>query len=181
MCKTEFLTSVPALCLYAALAAAVFLWGRSKRKKPEPAEWAPAKNETWIFCGNGDACFSAKVIMEQLDKKCSKVIHRYYIGRIPDGGVSISRPNAVCGDIRLSNAEEAAYTVSRLHAFIGCGENGFYIRENESGTCNGTYLDDGTQVRQTAITNGMIIFLGTQPLHFHIPSEKRYPPHGYLY
>ena len=115
----------------------------------------------------------ALITVEQLTADRLTVCASFVVTNIPNQGVPVSRPGAGSGGIRLRDTGRAVHTVGEEHARIGCDAKGFFIQEREDGTANGMCLMSGTTVQEVSITDGMIIFLGEQPIRFRIPSEKR--------
>lgn len=123
--------------------------------------------------GGGFTVVSTKLFVEQLSEDCRSVIKSFSVGEIPAHGVSISRPDAQFGTIKLSDAVNCAYTVSNQHAWIGCDADGFYIQEREGGTVNGMFKADGfSRIEEANITDGLILYLGEQPIRFTFPKRK---------
>ena len=87
--------------------------------------------------------------------------------------MSITRPNAVCGTIKLNDTVRCAYTVSEQHAWIGCDADGYYLQEREGGTVNGMFKADGiSKIEEISISDGLIVYLGEQPIRFRFPKRK---------
>ena len=123
--------------------------------------------------GSGHTVVSTKLFVDQLDEDLSTVIHSFPIGEISKHGVSISRPGAVYGTVKLRDAGHCAHTVSEEHARIGHDTDGFYIQEREGGTTNGMFLRDGiSRIEEASITDGLILYLGEQPIRFRFPKRK---------
>ena len=107
--------------------------------------------------------------VDQLDPRTLKTVRRFQIRSIPEYGVSISRPDCSHGDIILMNFCKEAFTVSEDHARILKDEDGFFIQDN--GSHNLMHVKGcNTPVAEAAIEEGMIVFLGTQPLRFTFPN-----------
>lgn len=112
------------------------------------------------------------ITVEELTEEMM-VYARFDVTTIPGTGVSISRPNSMLGDIKLQGSGTDAYTVAEEHVRIGLDAHGFYIQERDNGTANGMFLKDGvTRIGETDITDGMIVYLGSQPIRFRIPKRK---------
>ena len=124
--------------------------------------------------GRGCTVVCTKLFVDQLDEySLDSVIASFPIGEISNRGVSISRPGALYGTVKLRDVGHSAYTVSEEHARIGHDEAGFYIQEREDGTTNGMFLGDGiTMVKEAAITDGMVLYLGEQPIRFRFPKRN---------
>ena len=110
-----------------------------------------------------------RLIMEQLNPKTMKSVKEFKVGSIPKEGVSISRPNAEVDDgILLSKATSEAFTVSPHHAVIAEDEKGLFIQDCHSK--NNMFDKDHNKVEELDITDGMIVYLGRQPVRFSIPA-----------
>ena len=105
------------------------------------------------------------LVLEQLNKDMD-VVARFTIPQIPATGVSVSRPGAEEGSIRLSDSLKEACTVSQCHIRIGLDEKGFFFNEKVNGTTNGVYLYSGEKVCGASIHDGMIVYLGDQAVRF---------------
>lgn len=113
---------------------------------------------------------STKLYLEQLDMKSKKVTHRFAIEFIPPEGISVSRPDAKTGDILLDPACEEAYSVSERHLLIGEDSKGFFAVDNDS--TNHTFVNhDPKPIDEISINDGLILFLGQQPIRFVFPKE----------
>ena len=106
--------------------------------------------------------------VDQLDPATMKRVSRFSVCDIPENGVGISRPNADKGDIFLSGKTKTALTVSENHALIGIDDSGLFLQDNYSS--NHTYREDGkTRIDEVDITDGLILYLGSQPVRFSLP------------
>lgn len=113
-----------------------------------------------------------RLIVEQLSMKTGKVVHRYSIQDIPEDGVSISRPTANEGDILLDPVCPEANSVSQCHLLIGEDEQGFFVVDNHSR--QGTYINGiDERIEGTAVTNGLVLMLGKQPIRFVFPAAPK--------
>lgn len=108
--------------------------------------------------------------IEQLDPKTMQAVHSYDVTDIPGMGVSISRPNAARGSIKLDPAVREAYTVSQEHVRIGRDDAGIFIQDRKriGRMCQA----DGGIVEELDITDGLVLYLGSQPLRFRIPGAR---------
>lgn len=109
--------------------------------------------------------------VEQLNPQTMKPVKSFQVCRIPENGVTISRPDArTDGEecILLSDATREAYTVSANHARIGIDEAGMFLQD--CGSHNRMYREgERRAIDETDITDGLVVFLGMQPLRFTIP------------
>ena len=113
-----------------------------------------------------------KLIVEQLSMKTGKVVHRYSIQELGESGCYISRPTAKEGDILLDPICPEAASVSSCHLFIGEDEQGIYVVDNNSRL--GTYVNGIDEpIKGTAVTNGLVLMLGKQPIRFVIPKPPK--------
>ena len=123
--------------------------------------------------GRGRTVVSTKLFVDQLDEDLRDVVDSFPIGEIPKRGVSISRPGAQYGTVKLHDAGHYSHTVSEEHAWIGCDEDGFYLQEREGGTTNGMFKEDGfSKIEEISISDGLIVYLGEQPIRFRFPKRK---------
>lgn len=106
--------------------------------------------------------------VEQLHPDTNKVIERFEIHDIPVMGVTISRPDAQRGTIKLNPAVRAAYTVSENHVRIGRDAQGMFVQDQKN---DGRMRLPRTRavVEEIDIKDGLILQLGMQPLRFLIP------------
>ena len=106
--------------------------------------------------------------VEQLHPDTNKVIERFEIHDIPVMGVTISRPDARRGTIKLNPAVRAAYTVSENHVRIGRDAQGMFVQDQKN---DGRMRLPRTRavVEEIDIKDGLILQLGMQPLRFLIP------------
>lgn len=125
------------------------------------------------------------LVVEQLDPKTLKTVEQFLICGIPEYGLSISRPDSPHGDIVLRDYSEEAFTVSEDHARILQDEDGFYLQD--SGSRNLLYVRGArTPCDEVAIGDGLIVYLGKQPIRFSIPNpfdsdlpgQTRVSPYG---
>ena len=108
------------------------------------------------------------LLVEQLDPKSMKPVKRFQVRDIPEYGVSVSRPDSAHGDIILADFSEEAFTVSEDHARILRDEDGFFLQD--SGSRNLVYVKGSrTPVDEVSIEDGLVVFLGMQPLRFFFP------------
>lgn len=115
--------------------------------------------------GGGETVIVPVMHIEQLDENCEHVVATFKVGTIGEKGLSISRPGAETGDILLSSRVDCAHTVSTQHILIGHDEKGYFLQDNHSK--NSTFLDgDPNPVDELDITDGMIVWLGDQPIRF---------------
>lgn len=146
-------------------------------KKTKPKPWNPPVTPTVTYI--------PKVLtIEQLSEDGRQVIETFDIKenmvRMLDlECISISRPGAQ-GDIVLSAGEQCAYTVSEAHILIARDKDAgvLYFWERDGGTTNDTFLADGTKVTKGDITDGMLLYLGHQPIRFRIPKRKTISKHA---
>lgn len=136
----------------------------AQRYRPQKAESRKAALET----ESGATMILPALYMEQLDPATMKMVQRFEITNVPSMGIAISRPNAVHGDIKLNASVKAAFSVSENHARIGRDEQGFFIQDQKN---DGRMRLGKTKmvVEEADITNGLILYLGIQPLRFVIP------------
>ena len=115
-----------------------------------------------------------KLFIDQLDPRTMEPVARFTVPTFPPNGVTISRPNADSGTFLLKDLhdpDEVAFTVSKNHVRIGMDSAGIYLQDNDS--LNKTYRDlGGDPVDELNITDGMIVYLGSQPIMFRIPNLK---------
>lgn len=118
---------------------------------------------------NGHTLWLPILFVDQLEPYTHKLLKRYKISDVPENGITISRPGANEGDIILTNATKVAYTVSQNHACIGKDSNGFFIQDQKSH--NKMFADGKAKpVDEIPITDGLVVYLGMQPIRFVIPS-----------
>ena len=179
----DIIPSLAVICLCGLIAFVLFLFMRGS----SIAEFARGLKDR--FGGNGykpprgkghnlpntPRCtvVSTKLFVDQLDEDLRDVVYSFPIGEIPKRGVSISRPGAQYGTVKLHDAGHYSYTVSEEHAWIGCDEDGFYLQEREGGTVNGMFKEDGfSKIEEISISDGLIVYLGEQPIRFRFPKRK---------
>lgn len=117
----------------------------------------------------GDTLLPPMLYIDQLDPRTMKVVKRFNLERIPEEGVSISRPNAKKGGIKLDDSIRESFTVSADHCRIGMDDKGIFLQDiRRDGRM---YLPKtGKVVDQVDITDGLVVVVGQQPLRFVIPS-----------
>lgn len=179
----DIIPSLAVICLCGLIAFVLFLFMRGS----SIAEFARSLKD--CFGGNGykpprgkghnlpntPRCtvVSTKLFVDQLDEDLRDVVDSFPIGEIPKRGVSISRPGAQYGTVKLHDAGHYSHTVSEEHAWIGCDEDGFYLQEREGGTTNGMFKEDGfSKIEEISISDGLIVYLGEQPIRFRFPKRK---------
>lgn len=153
--------------------ALVFL---GANRKPEGFSFKPIKPTAGAFSSgeekkktiNTKTRLLPCLILDQLDPKTLRTVKSFEIHDIPYIGVSVCNPHATRGDIILVNSGEEALTVSHEHLRIGRDDEGMYVQD--SGSANKTYTREGRIVDEAEITDGLILFLGTQPVRFRIPN-----------
>lgn len=115
-----------------------------------------------------------KLFIDQLDPSTMNPVARFTVPTFPPNGVTISRPDADSGTFRLKDLhdpDEVAFTVSENHVRIGMDRDGIYLQDNNS--TNKTYRETGGEpVDELDITDGMIVYLGSQPIMFRIPNMR---------
>lgn len=111
------------------------------------------------------------LLMDQLDPRTMKVVKTFKVHDIPSAGVTVSRPNALYGDIYLSDAVNAAYSVSEEHIRIGKDEKGMFIQDNGSSN-KLRVLGQNDPVDEVPITDKLVVLLGLQPLCFRVPKPS---------
>lgn len=120
--------------------------------------------------------------MEQLDPDTMRPYKHFPMDELTlwGDGYSISGSHATEGDIRLSGRFEQAQMVHTNHAIVCMDEKGCYITDNDS--INHMRLPNSREpVRQVAIENGTVVYLGPQPIRFvfarlegpDVPSRSR--------
>ena len=124
-------------------------------------------------CSNphkGETMLLPMLLVDQLNPKTMESVKKFPVCEIPEEGVPISRPNANIDDgILLSKATREAYTVSAHHAVIAMDEDGIFIQD--CGSHNKMFEKGrGKAVDELNITDGLIVYLGMQPLRFSIPT-----------
>lgn len=115
--------------------------------------------------------------IDQLDPATMRQIKRFELTDIPTTGASISRPNAPSGTIKLDGSVREAYSVSANHARIGMDDQGLFIQD-QKGTRRMRHGKTKQVIDEIEITNGLIIYLGLQPLRFVIPDFWSTTPAG---
>ena len=110
----------------------------------------------------------AVLYMDQLNPRTLELVERFEIDDIPAMGISISRPNAAYGSIKLNSNTKEAYTVSENHACIGKDSKGMFIQDRKNDGRMRLYKSKKV-VDEVELTDGLMIYLGTQPLRFVIP------------
>lgn len=175
----DVIPSLAVICLSGVIAFVLFLFMRGSSVSEFARSFKTKLNHNDRPVGSGPVSssgrtvVSTKLFVEQLDEDLCTVIEVFPIGEISKHGVSISRPDAEYGTVKLRDVGHCPRTVSEEHARIGFDAEGFYIQEREGGTTNHMYLGDGiTKVEEASITNGLIIYLGEQPIRFRFPKPK---------
>lgn len=99
--------------------------------------------------------------VQQLDEKAERVVHTFFVSRIPDYGVRISRPTAQTGEIKLLDTGWWARSVSQCHIAIGEDDKGLFWlnRDGRVKTKVGGILMGGKRVK-----DGDVLYLGAQPI-----------------
>lgn len=111
------------------------------------------------------------LVIEQLHPHTNEVVKSFPITTIPPEGLTISRPDAGKGTCRLSDEVRSARSVSSEHLIIGRDEKGIFAQDNHSS--NGTrIMGREEKVDEVAITDGLILLLGYQPVRFRLNSFK---------
>ena len=172
--------SQAAVLLLLALIAAAFLFLLRNGNKATLSHSARSENLSQLWNsfgkdaasyargGQGETMFLPMLFIDQLDPKTMESVKQFPVCDIPENGVTISRPNASSGGILLSKATREAYTVSANHAKIGMDEDGMFIQD--CGSHNKMYAKGSRKAAdELEITDGMIVYLGMQPLRFSIP------------
>ena len=117
---------------------------------------------------SGETMLLPMLFIDQLDPKTMESVEQFAVCDIPEKGVTISRPNAKSDGILLSKATKEAYTVSRNHAVIAMDDEGMFLQD--CGSHNKMFTNGIRKpVEQVDITDGLIVYLGMQPLRFSIP------------
>ena len=118
----------------------------------------------------GETMLLPLLFVDQLNPKTMESVKQFPVCEIPEEGVPISRPNANIDDgILLSKATREAYTVSARHAVIAMDEDGIFIQD--CGSHNKMFEKGrGKAVDELSVTDGLIVYLGMQPLRFSIPA-----------
>lgn len=162
------LMGLAVLMLAQAQTAEAWAWNRriGGGEKPSRKEADPQPRTGGI----GPAEPQCVLRIEQLDPKTMEVVRRYDVPDIPAVGVSISRPNAARGSIKLDPVVREAYTVSQEHVRIGCDDVGIFIQDRKN--VGRMHLEDGSVVEELDITDGLVLYLGSQPLRFRIPGDR---------
>ncbi len=135
-----------------------------KRPRPE-AESAPTQFRA-------DSALEAPVLffVEQLDPSDpQQVVQTFPVCEIPYDGVTISRPNAQKGTIKLSGQVQCAFTVSQEHIRIGKDDQGLFLQDMRM---DGRVLHNEAPVTDVDITDGLVLILGDQPLRFRVPGRQ---------
>lgn len=119
--------------------------------------------------GSGDTLLPPMLYVDQLDPRTMKLVKRFDLERIPDKGVSISRPNAKQGGIKLDDSIREAFTVSADHCRIGMDDKGIFLQDMRKD--GRMYLPKtGKVVDQVDVVDGLVVVVGRQPLRFVIPN-----------
>ena len=118
----------------------------------------------------GVTVISPNLKVEQLDVSCKTVVETFIISVKKNRDWFISRPDGE-GDIILKKTDhfnrdaDCAFTVSNRHAVIACDDQGLFIQDNDSS--NGMYIWGNFEPQEElAISNGLVIALGDQPIRF---------------
>ena len=120
--------------------------------------------------GGGHTIIPTVLYVDQLNPRTLELVERFEIDQIPAMGISISRPNATYGSIKLNSGTKEAYTVSENHACIGLDDKGIFIQDRKNDGRMRLYKSKKV-VNELDVTNGLMIYLGTQPLRFVIPDH----------
>lgn len=118
--------------------------------------------------GEGVTMFPPVLYVDQLNPQSMKLVKRFEVHQIPAMGVTISRPNAASGTIKLSSAVKSAFSVSANHVCIGRDDRGLFIQDVKND--GRMRLGKNRQVvDEVDITDGLMLYVGIQPLRFVIP------------
>lgn len=114
-----------------------------------------------------------QIAVEQLDPRGQRVVHTFFVCDIPESGISISRPDAKKGEIKLIAYNEIARSVSENHLTIGLDEKG-YFWVNKNGEVITIYNKMKTACHD--IKDGDTLYLGTgyQPIRIRILTPEIY-------
>lgn len=116
-----------------------------------------------------------QLAVEQLDVRCKRVVHTFFVCDIPESGISISRPDAdeKPNDIRLIGNSVIARSVSGQHLSIGYDSKGFFW-VNKDGNVQTMYNKVKTACHD--IKDGDVLYLGSgrQPIRFRILDSELY-------
>lgn len=111
--------------------------------------------------------------VEQLDVRSQRVIHTFFICDVPDSGISISRPTAAEGEIRLIDYNEIVRSVSERHITIGQDEKGFFWVNRDA---NVITLCGNVKAACRDIKDGDTLYLGSgrQPIRIRVLTPDIY-------
>lgn len=108
------------------------------------------------------------LFIDQLHPRSKALIQRFEVKEIPVTGITISRPNAKEGTIKLNNSVDVAFTVSEKHVRIGMDEQGMFIQDQKD-THRMRLAQTKEIIDEVDITDGLTLYVGQQPLRFVIP------------
>jgi hypothetical protein len=106
--------------------------------------------------------------IDQLDPRTMQLAKRIEVADIPETGLTISRPNAQLGNIKLDGSTREAYSVSQEQVKLGADQFGIFIQDYRKPN-RMRHGKTKQIVDEIAITDGLIVYLGLQPLRFTIP------------
>lgn len=114
-----------------------------------------------------------QLAIEQLDVHSQRVVHTFFICDVPESGISISRPTAEEGEIKLIDYNELVRSVSERHITIGQDEKGFFWVNRD-----GNVLTHYNKVKTAChdIKDGDTLYLGSgrQPIRIRILTPEIY-------
>ena len=168
--------SVLILLLLIAIAFLLILRNRDSGVEPGFRSFLGNKGGQTPFDGKkqGGTKTFPKLFIDQLDPSTMDPVARFKVPTFPPNGVTISRPNADSGTFLLKDLhdpDEVAFTVSENHVRIGMDRDGIYLQDNHSTNKTRQELG-GDPVEQLDIKDGMIVYLGSQPIMFRIPNMR---------
>ena len=164
----DVMAGMAVIALCALIAFALYMLMRGEKSNNFDTDQPSAGKG--IRTGRSPTILVPKFYIEQLSEDGKQTIERFPVCEIRDTGISISRPDATLGDIKLAQ-QQCAYTVSELHALIGWDERGYFLQDN--GSANHTYVQGKPDpVHEIDIEDNLVVYLGMQPLRFTF--YKRY-------
>lgn len=169
----RFMTAILILSACTGLILSVILFFRLRRSRSAPRaanlsrEYRPHRT-----------IIRPNLILEQLGKNRKDVIATFPLHLSRLDNVYISRSSSDGAGVCLKSVGDISQTVSRRHAVIAVDKQGFFIQDNQS--ANGMYsLGDPEPQEELSIHDGMIVYLGEQPIRFRIPCSSDQTSHTY--
>lgn len=144
---------------------------RGKKPIPEPTDPAPSiSGMPPLSPGSSGTLLDPILYIDQLHPTTMQVLKRFEVDQIPENGLTISRPNAVSGSIKLDPSVKEAFSVSQEHARLGMDDQGIFLQEYR-GQQRMRLMKNrmAVQVDEVNITDGTVVYLGRQPLRFSVP------------